>query len=339
AGHIRDLVRRFDFDFMRGDMSHVQMRDEGVPLEIDEFYDPLAYVKSVVVRERPSFAYFAETFLAPPGVMAYGDEVDHLEGSAAEVTLGNLQSMALENDEFLATLRRYLDIAARRSVTPSFTVMTGDKDDPRFDRYYLEGNEARTFLSLFLPELPSYTALGFELRDPHETPAPNERYTKLYVFHEESGPKATHGPYRFGANIALFEQLTRIRRFAEDHPWLVDGSADFAWGLLPDPTAGNRTVAWWLTHGAARYLCAVNTSTTKERAAMLVPRAGALRGVAGRGTNATATTVPCLFSTTELTEATRGEDPDRRAEIGSKAVRIPWLAPGEARIYQNGDDA
>ena len=35
---------------MRGDMSHVQMRQEGVPSQVGEFYDILANVKSVIQK-------------------------------------------------------------------------------------------------------------------------------------------------------------------------------------------------------------------------------------------------------------------------------------------------
>ena len=67
-------------------MSHVQMRPEGVPGSIDEHYDLLRAVKRHIQRGVPHFGYFAESFLAPKDVMGYGDEVDHLEASEAEVT-------------------------------------------------------------------------------------------------------------------------------------------------------------------------------------------------------------------------------------------------------------
>lgn len=222
--HYAAVQERFGFDFMRGDMSHVQMRADGVPVGIDHHYDIHSAVKRRIQGLAGDgawdgarhFAYFAETFMAPRGVMAYGDEIDHLDAADAEVTLGDLQSKPVNSDEWLQRLRRYWDVAESRYVTPSFTVMTGDKDDPRFDGFYLAGSELRTFLSLFLVNMPSYTALGFELRDIHTEPAPNEYYTKLYVFQEREGPKATRGPYRFGRNGHLFHNITRIRLFAEE---------------------------------------------------------------------------------------------------------------------------
>ncbi len=239
------LQRSFAFDFMRGDMSHVQMRPEGVPAEPGEYYDLLGSVAHAVRRENevPSFGYFAETFIAPPGVMAYGDEIDHLEASNADVTLGDLQSRRVDSAEFMQQLRLYRDIGDTRHVRPAFTVMTSDKDDPRFDDFYIRGNEVRYFTALFLTDMPSYTALNFEIRDPHHTVAVNEEYTKLYVFQEEDGPKATNGPFRFGRNGYLFFRISRIRLFAEEHlPGLL--GRPVVWLLPPDPTGGRKYVAW-----------------------------------------------------------------------------------------------
>jgi hypothetical protein len=326
AGHIAELRHEYGFDFMRGDMSHVQMRPEGPPVDPDEFYDPLAYVKRTVRRERPSFGYFAETFLSPPGVMSYGDEIDHLEASAAQVTLGDLQSVAIGDGEFLTRLRRYLDIAATRRVVPCFTVMTGDKDDPRFDAFYLSGNEARLFISLFLPSLPSYTALGFELRDPHEQPAPNEHYTKLYVFHEESGPKATHGPYRFGGNVGLFGRITRTRAYADALlPALPASSltpAAVTWLLPPDPTAGNRTLAWRLPSPDGDLVFVANTDTVAGLGRLIVPL-----DAASARTTVTADGATLLFTTHD------DEAPTRATASGGRLL-LRDLQPGEARIYR-----
>ncbi len=239
------VCREYGFDFMRGDMSHVQMRAEGVPAQTDDYYDPLCAVKHFIQKERPWFGYFAESFLAPAGVMAYGDEVDHLEMADADTTLGDLQSMVVGTPEFLQNFRWYLDILAARRVAPSFTIMTGDKDDPRFDKFYVGGNEARLFIGLFLPDMPSYMGLGFECRDQHLEPAPNEHYTKLFVFKIDEGPKATHGSFIWGKNVELFDKLLRIRLLAEEIlPSIKDCTS--RWLLPPDPTGHKKIIAWTL---------------------------------------------------------------------------------------------
>ncbi|MEA2001369.1 MAG: hypothetical protein U9N84_05725, partial [Actinomycetota bacterium] len=83
-----------NFDFMRGDMSHVQMRPDGVPDEVDEYYDILGAVKTHIQRkaQAPWFGYFAETFLPPRDSFQFGEELDHLEASLADVTLGDMQA-------------------------------------------------------------------------------------------------------------------------------------------------------------------------------------------------------------------------------------------------------
>jgi hypothetical protein len=215
ASKYAEVARIYGLDFMRGDMSHVQMRAEGVPAEVDVFYDIHKYIKQYIGKEKPYFAYFAESFLAPDGVMAYGSELEHLEKSDADTTLGDLQSSVVGSDEFMQNFIHYYKVLKTRTFVPNFTIMTADKDDPRFDAFYIKGNELRLFIGLFLTEMPSYMGLGFECRDTHLSPAPNEHYTKLYVFQIDKGNKATHGSYQWGTNQALFDNLNRIRLFSE----------------------------------------------------------------------------------------------------------------------------
>ncbi|WP_367388781.1 hypothetical protein [Lewinella sp. LCG006] len=258
--HYANIQAAYNLDFMRGDMSHVQMRPEGVPATPDAYYDPLGAVKEYIRKRVPYFGYFAESFLAPPNVMAYGDEVAHLEASKADTTLGDLQSMVVGSAEFMDNFHRYLTIAREHAVTPNFTIMTGDKDDPRFDLFYRHGNAARLFIGLFLTALPSYQGLGFEQRDIHYEPAPNEHYTKLYVFHLDEGPKATSGPYQWGKNGALFEQLSRIRTFGEQlFPKMEDSTTH--WIQAPDPSGQDVLIAW-IQEASPNYLFIVNLAET-----------------------------------------------------------------------------
>lgn len=306
----------YHLDFMRGDMAHVQMRAPGVPSDPDEFYDIHRAIKRYIQRRAPYFGYFAESFLAAPGVMAYGDEVDHLEGSQADTVLGDLQSMVVGSPRFLRQLRWYLDLAATRRFVPSFTVMTADKDDPRFDEFYRAGNEARMFIALFVTDLPSYMALGFEVRDPHAAPAPNEHYTKLYVFRIAEGEKATRGPYRWGRNGCLFHRLNRLRLFAEDIlPALGDRAT--RWLLYPDPTAARAVIAW-TQREHAEWLFVVNLNTDHAAPPTILP------GDFPAGCRAV-----LRFSTHR--DGTEDEPPLPCREPG---FRMEELAPGEGRAYR-----
>ncbi len=247
----RTCQRAYNFDFMRGDMAHVQLRPMGVPIIPDEFYDPLRTVKHYIQKSGvPHFAFFAETFLAPPNTMAYGNELDHLEAIDADSTLGDLQSSVVGSPLFHKRFSDYDEWLRSRTFAPNFTVITADKDDPRFDDFYRTGNLFRYFVALFLTDMPSYVSLGFEVRNLHHERGANEEYTKLYVFQvNDDGQmdKVTHGPYQWGENAEQFEAICRIRLFAESIwseivgkaiRWIMEpGRTDYvAWTHTDNPT-------------------------------------------------------------------------------------------------------
>lgn len=314
--HYAAVQESYGFDFMRGDMSHVQMRPAGVPFQSDEWYDIHQAVKKHIQGRCPWFAYYAETFLAAPGYMAYGSELDHLDQSDADVTLGDLQSMVVGDSRFMSNFRWYLDILATRRFAPCFTMMTADKDDPRFDEFYLAGNELRFFIGLFLPDMPSYMGLGFECRDAHLVPAPNEYYSKLYVFQIENGPKSTKGPYRWGNNQELFSRITRMRLLAGDLlPAFANASTH--WLIPPDPTAGHGMIAWMLV-AEKSYLLVANLDTRRSATNMKIPR----RGIAVHY----ASFLP-VFST-------HREVLDMELPIDEKFYQLDELMPGEGLVLE-----
>jgi hypothetical protein len=242
--HYQQVQKIYGFDFMRGDMSHVQMRPEGVPSQFNQFYDILAGVKNFIRNNGVLyFGYFAETFLAPRNVMSYGDEIDHLEASECDSTLGDLQSVVVNTPLFLQRFRQYLDILETRQFAPNFTIITADKDDPRFDKFYVFGNEFRLFTALFLTNMPSYMSLGFRTRDTHHAPAPNEHYTKLYVFQISEGAKATDGNYIWGRNGSLYHRLLQIQIYT-DKIWEIIKNKPVQWLIYPDAAGFGKVIAW-----------------------------------------------------------------------------------------------
>lgn len=243
---------QFQFDFMRGDMAHVQPRPSGVPECPNRYYDPLQYIKRAIQRRGvPYFAFYAETFLAPPDQMGYGDELAHLEAIEAETTLGDLQSTSFLSEEFQSKCEAYWKWRGERKFAPCFTILTADKDDPRFDDFFKEGSLARYFIGLLWPGLPSYVSLGFEVRDPHWERAKNEAYSKLYVFQIEDDAevdKVTHGPYEWGQNQLFWDGISSLRRCVESL-WPHLQQAPFTWlSSFEDPI-------WAWTWGD--YLCVV----------------------------------------------------------------------------------
>ncbi len=318
CGKYAEIQLAYGFDFMRGDMAHVQMRPLGVPAKIDRYYDILGAVKLFVQQERGvrSFGYFAETFIAPRDIMGYGDEFDHLEAAEADTTLGDLQSTAVGSPEFLQRLRYYTDLAATRQCIPNFTVMTADKDDPRFDSFYLSGNAVRLFLALFQADVPSYMGLGFESRDIHDQPAANEQYTKLYIFKETGGPKATHGPYVWGKNGFLFSTLTRMKLYL-DAIWPTLQGRTTRWLIPPSATAISSVIAWTQKDKRPDYVFVANTH----------PAQAAIRfGIPGLPVD---WVLSCEFSTvSSVPEA------DRELASNGKQHRVSTLAAGEGRVYR-----
>jgi hypothetical protein len=321
--HFAETQHIGNFDFMRGDMSHVQMRPGGVPDDVGEYYDILGAVKTHIQQRAgaPWFAYFAETFLPPRDTFQFGEELDHLEASLADATLGDLQSTVVGSPTFLGRFRRYLDDLATRRTAPSFTVMTADKDDPRFDEVYQAGNEVRLFTALFLPDMPSYTGLGFEVRDVHQEPVANERYTKLFVFRERGESnvypsKARHGnDFIWGENQALFDRLTALRLYADGLLPDLAGSST-RWLIPPDATT-HRGISAWTQVGAAGYVFVVNYDLSKSSGYFGIP---ALNQAA---------VLLADYSTVGQVETI-----DRRVEGNGFFHRLENLAPAEARVYR-----
>ena len=348
AERYAEICRRYGFAFMRGDMSHVQMRRGGVPSHPGEYYDILGFVKRRVAERcrMPGFAYFAESFLAARDVFGYGEELDHLEAAEADAALGDLQSLVCGTPEFMRRLRRYLDLAGTRGCVPSFTVITGDKDDPRFDEFYRAGNAARYFTALFLSDLPSYTALGFETRDIRLQPAENDYYTKLYVFQEQGDSnihpsKAVHGAYRWNTNGAQFATFTRIRLVAEKILPELRGLATRIL-IAPDAEHAELPFAWTHLTDRPRYLFVVNFSTERDSGPFGIPHLSSTRR-ATTGATPGATTgpasgpdVPVLAATTlEPVFSTAVALGHRELAPGNRRhVRVENLKPGEARIYR-----
>ena len=202
--------------------------------------------------------------------MGYGEEIDHLEASNADSTLGDLQSTVVGSPIFIQRFRQYLDILYTREVAPNFTVMTADKDDPRFDEFYISGNEIRLFIAFLLSDMPTYMALGFQSRNVHYQPAPNEHYTKLYVFQIDKGSKATSGPYIWGKNGALYHRLTKLKLFA-DSIWNQIKHQSVQWLIYPDATGFNKVIAWTQKQNP-NYIFIANLDTEKGTENVAIPK-------------------------------------------------------------------
>lgn len=317
ATRYKEVADQYQLDFMRGDMSHVQMRPAGVPLIADSFYDIHRYIKRHIQQNKPYFGYFGESFLTPPNYMGYGDEVEHLDLSEAEATLGDLQSMVVGSDVFMQHLSRYLQIRETYQVVPSLTMMTADKDDPRFDQFYLAGNAVRFFMGFFILDMPSYMGLGFTCRDRHIFPASNEYYTKLYVFEIKEGPKATQGPYRWGQNSHLFSVLNRIKLFADDIVERIIHKSTF-WLLPPDPTGGSKAIAWTQTE-EPRFVFVCNLDVEQAITNLKIPH---------KNQSLSGLDLQLVFSTLAGNPLM-----GQKIAHNSRWIQLPKIEPGECQCY------
>lgn len=316
-----DFQYRYGFDFMRGDMSHVQMRPSGIPEKISPYYDLQCAIKNFIRKKNGKryFGYFAESFLAPPNIMSFGDEIEHLEASEADTTLGDLQSTVVGSPDFIERLQQYADIKSNRLVTPNLTAMTADKDDPRFDKFYLKGNELRLFLGFFLTDMPCYIGAGFEIRDPHTQPAPNEHYSKLYIFQESIGPKMTSGPYVWGKNGRLFGNVIKIKFYLEK---ILDDIREqtTVWVISPNSKSKNKVIAWTQKKQSPKYLFLANLDIDNAENDIIIPR----------------NTLNSMNSHIDVTFSTANHiwDCDKTIKSRDDFYQVKRLAEGEGRIYK-----
>ena len=202
--------------------------------------------------------------------------------------------------------------------------MTADKDDPRFDQLYASGNVARLFIALLVPDFPSYMALGFEIRDLHDRPAPSEHYSKHYVFQVWTGIAATSGPYVFGSNVDLLATVERIRRLAEG---LRDdlATATTVWARPPDATGQDRTLAWVIDAGRSRrHLCVANLDADRPTMAFGVP------------CRPLTDPPPCWLPVFSTADSTGGDARSLRSN-GHQWIVDP-LEPGECQVYRSQAD-
>lgn len=244
---VHECQKAYNFDFMRGDMAHVQPRVEGVPQKIDEYYDPLRAVKKYIQQQGVAyFGFFAETFLAEPDSMSYGDELQHLEAIEADSSLGDLQSTVVGSAEYMHKIVNYHRWLKTRKFAPNYTIITADRDAPRFDVFYQTGNHLRFFVALFLTDMPSYMSLGFETRNPHFEKGANEEYTKLYVFDikdDTQTDKVTHGAFNWGKNFGQFAIFEQLRAVAENI-WEEIEEREVRW--LAEPNENQKLMVWTL---------------------------------------------------------------------------------------------
>jgi hypothetical protein len=169
--------------------------------------------------------------------------------------------------------------------------------------------------------MPSYTGLGFMVRDVHWEPVENERYTKLFVFREFGDSnvhpsKARFGErYVWGNNEQLFDRLTSLRVYADEVLAAIADSRT-RWLVPPDATSHRGTAAWTQA-GEPRYVFVVNYDLWSDSGYFGVPGLD-----------------PDVILREEFTTLGPPPEVDTVSTSNGFFHRIENLAPGEARAYR-----
>ena len=178
----------------------------------------------------------------------------------------------------------------------------------------------RLFMALFLADMPSYTALGFETRDLHHRPAPNEHYSKLYVFQERTGPKATWRALFVGKKWCTLSQSQSIEALRRSHL--------FPNKRVPDPLADR--IQMLLPHRnilpGHRSILDPIISLSQIRTQNTTCSTSTYRSIPGLGR---AEALEFEFSTAEHVS-----DQDRILKSASKGYKVAALAAREGRVYR-----
>lgn len=197
---IKDIQKEYNFDFLRADMAHNQISHSHNENEKDLNCPELwAYVKNNIQEEKPYFATIAEAFWGT----YYIDGITDMINKNFDIILGDMNYKILDKN-YLDHIDDYINPFRQNfSFSPCIAVYTNDSDIEN-NNYFYESNKqnlSRYFISMFL-NLPSYTGMGYELRDIN--PKNKNNYSNYYV-------KKQQTEYQFGNNTCLYREISRIR--------------------------------------------------------------------------------------------------------------------------------
>lgn len=197
---IYDFQHEFNFDFLRADMAHNQSAHSHQNPHKNILCDELwAFVKENIQKDKPYFATIAEAFFNT----YYIDGISDMINKKFDIVLGDMNFKPLDKnwldciDDFLNPFRNNFPFY------PAMCVFSNDGDLSEHNYLFSSNslNECRFFASLFL-NLPSYTGMGFELRDIN--PSFQHNYSNFYT---NPQPVA----FEFGKNISFLKSVSKMR--------------------------------------------------------------------------------------------------------------------------------
>lgn len=200
---INEFQKKYNFDFLRGDMAHNQIsHSHGDDIkDINNHKELWRKLKEDINKSKPYFATFAEAFYNT----YYIDGLNDMENKNFDIVLGNMNFNKI-NTEYFNWLEDFLNpFRANFSFSPCVTVFTNDGDTEEHKYLFNDNaqNKMRYFISLFL-NLPSYMGIGFETKSLN--PQNSNEFSNPYITKQ---PKE----YIFGDNLELFEFITQMRNF------------------------------------------------------------------------------------------------------------------------------
>ncbi|MBK8190712.1 MAG: hypothetical protein IPK79_09730 [Vampirovibrionales bacterium] len=326
-----DLQKAYGFDFIRGDMAHLDYRAAAASQNpapealTPEAYDMFSAMKQAVQRENgaPWFAFLPEAMfhIKPHNP----DALQHARWMTSDAALGQLQGRSLEGDDFRRSLQWRNQAHAQSNLPICNGMMTADSDNSARAHLYASprGNLARAFAGLFSP--PSYMGMGFEMKgDPAGADSASSAPVDKTAFTHPYNNGLKNKPYQWGKSAETFNGLTRMKRRLEADEHAL-GKA-FQRGVITplDPHADPRqpVVSWVLKPDGARpeFLFALNTDIERPQ--------NSARIAAGEILDEKAT-----FAFDFSTQAARSPRQARIQRRGRTLV-LSRMGPGEGRIYR-----
>ncbi len=234
ARQLKAMQQAYNFDFIRADMSHIQMRAEG-PMEPirpglpENKMELWAYLKYQLQKQAPYFATLSEDFLISDDICGYGNSRQNNHARNVDVVLGNVANQPLVASPGILSspldiqhIKHHYNIIGNLSFRPSIAMFTTDSDNPKMN--FLHNNTVniiRAVLGYFLNN-PSYMGAGFEVLEERPLPTMSEqgklleienprKYSRYYIAQPSFLNYRTQ-PYQWGENHTFHQTMTRLRK-------------------------------------------------------------------------------------------------------------------------------
>lgn len=215
--------RAYGFDFMRGDMAHVEPRfrenHRNPQSNKAQWYDLFGYILHTIQTqgEAPYFAFLPEALMWAKD-WHQNRPLDHIRNMNSTVALGSLQHVPLgEGHNFANDFKIHMDNGQHIGVPMASSIMTADSDDPHHQHLYgsTHKNMVRLFVGLF--HRPTYLGMGFEMKG-NNWPWPSDSQEAMAQQTTHGSMNAARGtPYQWGNNPDAYANYTRLRNLLETY--------------------------------------------------------------------------------------------------------------------------